>query len=192
MRQREREGVWRKSEGVPPRGEEAPGSGRRSAREPTGAQHQHAEMLQGVYWGRRCPYGKAQGGSGGLLMGQCSLSLRTHLLPASGDERAGRAQGPRAGRAAAGSCARWGVPLGWGALLLWAPGRRKQGKTRRTTFWRTRVAWQRRGKTTRPAAESPGGGQGCGPGQREARAAAAGGRLAHRAEPLSHGQRAAR
>lgn len=68
-------------------------------------------------------------------MNQCSLSPRTH----------------HAGRA-------WG-PLGWGGQLWEAvpgdptelgghsccepQGRRKQGKTRRTTFWKTGVAWQR-------------------------------------------------
>lgn len=164
------------------------------AREPTGADASTQRCCKEFTGGAGAP----AGGSGWGLGASSHRPVLTEPLhppplPAWGDSAQAELGDPGLGRAAAGSCARGG-PTGLGGHSCCEPqGRRKQGKTRRTTFWKTQVPGRGAGKTTRPAAESPGGGQGCRPGQREARAA--GGRRGvglTGTEPLSHGPRAAR
>ena len=90
-------------------------------------------MLQGVYWGCRRPCGRLGEGLGASSHGPV-LTDPSHPppLPASGDSAQAELGDPGLGRAAAGSCARWGGSH-WagGALLLWAPGEKEAGKDKK-------------------------------------------------------------
>lgn len=118
------------------------------AREPTGADTSMQRCCKEFTGGAGAPVGGSGRVWGPPPTGQCSLILRTYLpsqprVTARRQSSGTPGWGGQLREAVPGA----GGPTGLGGHSCCEPqGRRKQGKTRRTTFWRTRVAWQRHGK----------------------------------------------
>ena len=110
------------------------------AREPLGADTNTQRCCRELTGGPGAPAGGAGRGLGASFHG----SVLTE--PSHPPHHAGRAWGPPGWGGQLREAAPGG-PTGLGGHSCCEPqGRRKQGKTRRTTFWKTGVAWQRHGK----------------------------------------------